>query len=172
MLSSSLFHKRHTLLRLKERHIRTLPHASHDTLQSQAQLKELAKEARIIGSHEAQGPAKQILPDSHFINESPLRQTVADCAQTARSRSAKRKVNSLTGLITHSGAHVRFSSASREAISPTVLQMIRCGYRSAICHAHHLRSCIAELLCIANSAHCCCRRSVGLHNQSIHFRAC
>ena len=92
----------------------------------QEQLNKLSKAARIVGSHEARGPAKQILPDSSFRSTLPLQQAFVECAQRARTRNANRKARSMRGLVTHDGALVEFSGAARNAISPAVLQKIRC----------------------------------------------
>ena len=97
------------------------------SLYLQARLHNLTRAAHIVGSHEAQGPAKQILPDSNFLSVQPLRQAFVDCSQRARTRNAHRKANSLRALVTTSGRRVGFTREGREAISLAVLQMIRCA---------------------------------------------
>lgn len=92
----------------------------------QEQLNKLSKAARIIGSHEARGPAKQILPDSSFLSTLPLQQAFVECAQRARARNVNRKASSMKALVTHNRARVKFTGAARNTISPALLQLIRC----------------------------------------------
>ncbi len=95
------------------------------TPRSQVRLTDLTKAARIVGSHQAQGPAKQILPDSNFLTDKPLQHAFVECSQRARTRNAHRKANSLRALMTRAGGRLEFSRAARQAVTPAVLQLIR-----------------------------------------------
>lgn len=93
---------------------------------AQAQLSNLTAAARIIRSHQAVGPAKQILPDSAFLVKQPLQQVFQQCTRVANERNANRKATSLKGLVTSDGRRVEFSREARDMIPKAVEQLIRC----------------------------------------------
>ena len=86
----------------------------------------LRKQARIVGAHEARGPARQILPDDNFLQSLSVRDAFHDCSQKAAARNTKRKASSLRGLVTANGQRVEFDRAGRERwLTPGLTQLIR-----------------------------------------------
>ena len=78
-----------------------------------------------MGGHEAQGPARQIVPDDHWRTDLSVRDAYQECSQRARARNAQRKLNSLRGLVTGDGQAVEFTETARQQLPPQALQAIR-----------------------------------------------
>lgn len=91
----------------------------------QARLDNLTKASRILQSHEATGPSKQIVPDAAFLVEQPLHSVFQRCTESANTRNKHRKTSSLTGLVTSGGQRVSFSKQARDKLPAEVLQLIR-----------------------------------------------
>jgi hypothetical protein len=79
-----------------------------------------------VRSHEASGPARQIVPDDSFQMEATVRDAFFDCSQRAQQRNRQRKATSMRGLVTTNGQNITFSAAARRNVSEDILQMIRC----------------------------------------------
>ena len=76
-------------------------------------------------SHEASGPARQILPDDSFLTEDTVRDAFEACSQKAQHRHRQRKDKSLRNLVTADGQRITFSAAARRNISKDVVHFIR-----------------------------------------------
>lgn len=91
----------------------------------QARLDNLTKASRILQSHEATGPSKQVVPDAAFLVEQPLHSVFQRCTESANTRNKHRKTISLAGLVTSGGKRVSFSKQARNKLPADVLQLIR-----------------------------------------------
>jgi hypothetical protein len=91
----------------------------------QADVKAAGQEAAIVRSHEASGPARQILPDDSFHTEDTVRGAFYACSQKAQHRHRQRKDSSLRNLVTSDGQRIAFSAAARRNISKDVVHSIR-----------------------------------------------
>ena len=91
----------------------------------QADVKAAGQEAAIVRSHEASGPARQILPDDSFLTEDTVRDAFYACSQKAQHRHRQRKDSSLRKLVTADGQHIIFSAAARNTISKDTVHLIR-----------------------------------------------
>lgn len=100
-------------------------------------LKKLLGASRILRSHQAEGPAKQIMPDSAFLVNQPLQLAYQLCTRDAIGKSASRRVSSLGGLVTWNKRHTEFSQEARDLIPADVVQLIRDrNGMDAVLHEH------------------------------------
>lgn len=76
-------------------------------------------------SHEASGPARQILPDDSFLTADTVRGAFYACSQKAQHRHRQRKDSSLRKLVTADSQRITFSVAARNNISKDVVHLIR-----------------------------------------------
>ena len=96
-----------------------------EALLAQVRLRDLTNQAQIVGSHEARGPAKQILPDSAFLVKQPLHFVFQYCSQVAARRNFDRKASSMRKLITATGHPLQFTKGVRQNLSADLVHLIR-----------------------------------------------
>lgn len=72
------------------------------------------------------GPAKQVLPDDHFLVKLNVREAFMDCSDRARQRNANRKMTSLRALSSNDGRFVTYSRSARAKLNPALTLRIRC----------------------------------------------
>ena len=72
------------------------------------------------------GPAKQVLPDEHFLQKQNVREGFMDCSDRARQRNANRKMTSLRALSVNDGRSVAYSRSARAKLDPALILRIRC----------------------------------------------